>query len=464
MQFENQDWDEWDELIELIESGHVLPIIGQGVTTMTPENKLLQPWLTKELATALKIEPTELPDNPELHDVVCRLVMNEGKPKKAYRKINGILSGNGKPSPLPGETLRQLASINGFRFFLTTTFDSLLETAINDVRYGGHNATRICKYSPKLEDTKTCDLPARHSELPGTTVFHLLGQASNVREYVIWEDDMLDFIIGLHKNLPNMKNLSYDLEDTNLHYLVLGLSFSDWLVRFFLRVMRQKGFVDSITRDDYLADKPGDVLPDNLVMFFNKVVKNVNVLPCDPCKFVAELAKRWKEKHGEEFVARTTTLSPSDKMPKGSVFISYAREDSVAARRIANELATFGCDVWYDIDRLQTGMNYENVLRDEVKRYCSVFISVVSKHTEQENEAYFHKERNWAAERAESMADQGARFYNPVIIEEGVSKGGISKKPNIFSQSQVTKLIDGAVTNEFADRILEIQRDARREI
>jgi hypothetical protein len=44
----------WDNLLDSIDEGSVLPIVGWGVTTFGPDNRLLAPWLASELATVPK--------------------------------------------------------------------------------------------------------------------------------------------------------------------------------------------------------------------------------------------------------------------------------------------------------------------------------------------------------------------------------------------------------------------------
>jgi hypothetical protein len=185
--------------------------------------------------------------------------------------------------------------VTGLKLFVSATPDSLLATALDRVRHGGKPLTTVAAYSPQAENK---DLPRRKRDLPGTTVYHVLGKASPNDDYVAWEEDLLEFICGLHQHMPVLPNLARDLADKDLRVLVLGLNFADWLVRFFLRVVRQSRLSTGMPRVDYLAEGPVHTLPDSLVMFFGDVarpggaVKNIQVVPCEPREFVAELARR----------------------------------------------------------------------------------------------------------------------------------------------------------------------------
>lgn len=445
--------DFWEDLLDLIEGGNVLPVVGQGVTTIGPDDALLAPWLAQRLAERLSIPATALPPQPSLNDVVCQHLVNGNGRDKVYTRLFRILRDE---APRPGLTLDRLAGIGGFRLFVSTTCDSLLQQAINTHRHGGQSVTRVCAYSPEAE---VKDLPARRQALTGSTVYHILGKVSQVGDYVAWEEDMLEFICGLHQHMPVLPNLARDLADPNLQVLVLGLGFDDWLVRFFLRVVRQSRLSTGLSRVDYLADGPAERLPASLVLFFGSVVKHVQVVPCEPREFVAELAGRWAVRHpaGRPFTAGPTAPPPAE-MPRGALFVSYAREDEPAVRQLKAGLECQGCTVWYDRERLQSGMNFHHQLEDEVKAKCALFLSVISRTTESQAEAYFHLERNWAAQRAERYADSDrAEFYHPVIVDD-LDPGAVHREPRLFSGAQRTRLHGGVVPPEFGQRLFALQR------
>lgn len=162
----------WEDLIDLIEGGNVLPVVGQGATTMGADDTLLAPWLAGRLAEKLNLNPAEVSSKPSLNEVICRYLVNGGERDKAYTRIFRILRDE---APLPGKTLERLASIRGFQLFISTMFDPLLEQALNSVRHGGQPTTRVCAYSPEAE---TKDLPARKNALNGSMVYHVLGKVS----------------------------------------------------------------------------------------------------------------------------------------------------------------------------------------------------------------------------------------------------------------------------------------------
>src|SRR5206468_4285483 len=78
-----------------------------------------------------------------------------------------------------------------------------------------------------------------------------------------------------------------------------------------------------------------------------------------------------------------------------AVFLSYAREDTDAARRIADALRGFGVEVWFDQAELRGGDAWDAQIRKQI-RECALFIPVISARTEARGEGYFRLEWNLA--------------------------------------------------------------------
>ena len=446
------DEDFWEDLLTLIEGGKVIPVIGGGVVTRGDDQGLFYPWLARRLAERLGIPLTTRTTaiDLNLNDVATAHLLNRGDGNALYTRLARILRDE---CPAPGQSLQDLASISAFNLYLTTTFDPLLRKALDAVRYGGAEATSVCAFSPGKE---TRDLDARRRDLPGTTVFHLLGRVSSMPEYVVWEEDMLEFVFALNRHMPVMERLGRDLKEHGL--LLLGLHFSDWLVRFFLRVSKQDPFSMPRVHRAYLADGPDDFSPQSMVLFFGAVSRDIHVMRQDPVAFCAELAQRWKARHPDgDRGAKLSLPATTPEMPRGAIFISYAREDEAAAANVVRGLQAAGCTVWYDRERLQAGQDWHNSLEDEVKKRCGLFLSVISRTTEASRESYYHLERNWAASRAERMAHD-EEFYIPVVIDDSPLEA--AREPRLFQQIQATALPGGAITPAFAERLLGLQRKA----
>ncbi len=202
---------------------------------------------------------------------------------------------------------------------------------------------------------------------------------------------------------------------------------------------------------EYVGEVPSGALPETMVLFFGGAKAKVHVVPCDPVEFVIELAQRWEARAPQAKLP--STPPPPLEMPRGAIFLSYAREDEAAAITLKAGLESAGCDVWYDRERLKAGVNFERRLDDEVKERCALFLAVVSRNTEKMSVGYVVKERKWAAERAE-MFTESETFYVPVVIDD--TPLPLTKEPSCFRKAHVQPLPGGAVTSGFAGHIGEL--------
>lgn len=122
-----------------------------------------------------------------------------------------------------------------------------------------------------------------------------------------------------------------------------------------------------------------------------------------------------------------------------AVFLSYAREDAIAARRIAEALRGFGIEVWFDQSELRGGDQWDAKIRGQIKA-CTLFIPVISKTTQSRDEAYFRLEWKLADDRSHLMSP-GKAFIVPVIIDDTSDTG--ASVPDSFTKAQWTRLPDG---------------------
>ena len=106
-----------------------------------------------------------------------------------------------------------------------------------------------------------------------------------------------------------------------------------------------------------------------------------------------------------------------------AVFLSYARDDAAAARRIAEALRASGLEVWFDENELRGGDSWDAKLRTQI-RTCALFLAVVSATTQARGEGYFRREWKLAVERTHDMA-AGIAFIVPVVIDETREAGAV---------------------------------------
>src|SRR4051812_18198230 len=100
----------------------------------------------------------------------------------------------------------------------------------------------------------------------------------------------------------------------------------------------------------------------------------------------------------------------------GAVFLSYAREDAAAARRIADALRSSGVEVWFDENELRGGDAWDAKIRRQIND-CTLFVAVISQHTQERTKGYFRLEWKLAVEQTHLLAE-GVPFIAPVAIDD----------------------------------------------
>ena len=134
-----------------------------------------------------------------------------------------------------------------------------------------------------------------------------------------------------------------------------------------------------------------------------------------------------------------------------AVFVSYAREDSDAARGIAEALRSHGFEVWLDQDELRGGEVWDQKLRRQIKE-CALFVPVVSANTQERREGYFRLEWKLAAERTHLMAE-GVPFIAPVVIDDTAEANALV--PAEFMRVQWPRVRQGHGGQAFDDPRVE---------
>jgi hypothetical protein len=144
-------------------------------------------------------------------------------------------------------------------------------------------------------------------------------------------------------------------------------------------------------------------------------------------------------------------------MPENAVFISYAREDLAAVQKLKAGLDAAGITTWFDMDRLESGDDYDRKIRGNIAR-CSYFLPVISATTQRRHEGYFRREWSDAVDRTRGMAD-GAVFILPVCIDGTTEAEALA--PEKFKALHFARLPGGEPTPEFTARLRELV-NARR--
>lgn len=457
------DDDAWEDLLNFIEEKRVIPIVGPELATVQTDAgaENLYAWLARSLAARLGqptfAQPTAdktagrpaEPSPPTLNDVIVHHLTHHGRREDLYTRIRTIMR-EASFAPPPG--LLKLAAITDFDLYISTTFDSLLEDALNAARFGGLRTTDVAAYTP----SKLVDLPVEREFMSRPLVYHLMGRLSASPTYVISDEDVLEFVCALQAAHYAPQKLLGELEHN--HLLLIGGGFSDWLTRIFLRLAKRRRLSEPRDFGEVLADSHAPFEP-GLVFFLQQVSSRTRIFTGGAERFVDELHRRWMARRQPASAAPTDTAGapvrftpPARDMADHAVFISYAREDLTAVQRLKAGLDAAGILAWFDMDRLESGDDFARKIRGNVAR-CSYFIPVISATTQRRVEGWFRREWNWAVDRTEGIA-AGARFILPVCIDDTPEAGALV--PEAFLRAHWLRLPGGDVAPDVAKRLKEL--------
>ncbi|HKB92413.1 MAG TPA: TIR domain-containing protein [Opitutaceae bacterium] len=146
------------------------------------------------------------------------------------------------------------------------------------------------------------------------------------------------------------------------------------------------------------------------------------------------------------------TTSSAQAKPLGAVFLSYASQDTEAARKLCQTLRQAGLEVWFDQNELHGGDAWDAKIRRQIKE-CSLFVPIISTNTESRPEGYFRREWRLAVERTLDMAED-LPFLLPVVIDD--TNDTQARVPEKFREVQWTRLAGGEGGVPFAGLIKTI--------
>lgn len=396
----------WEDLLAYIEEKQVIPILGQDLLTVNINGKSANAYdlLGQRLMADLKMSPV-------LEDCCLSHVVSEnsvlmGNRNQIYSRTKFAFDALKLPVPEP---LRLLAQIADFRLFITTTFDPWMKQALDEVRFGGRSLTESVAFNNK----DATDVTVNQLRSGRPIVFQLFGRLSTSPLYAVTEEDMLEYLHHLQVQPPKL--LCDELR--NHHLLFIGNAFPDWLARFFFRAARGERLISERDRVEFIVEDQRRV--DNpLVSFFRHFSRQTNLYAGgSPVEFVRELHGRWTERHPEaKPTGNPTPLAASLASDPPFLFLSYAREDIVAVRRLRDALLEAGLNPWMDESGLAGGEDWKLKIKERIDR-CALFLPIVSHATEARREGEFRVEWACAANRVPRFKGSGQEFIIPVTID-----------------------------------------------
>lgn len=445
----------WDQLLQFIDEGKVIPIVGRDLLTIEYQKKseLLYSLIARRLAGYLGISGENLTEGDELNTIACRFIETGNRIEDIYSAIKTVMK-DIEDLAVP-EPLIKLAQIRSFKLFVSTTFDSLLEQAINKERFSGLSRTKVFSYTPNtVEDI---DNPIDKMDRPA--VFHLFGKLSAIPAYAVTQEDTLEYLHSLQSESRQPQRLFDELNRDNL--LFLGCNYNDWLARFFIRTPKRLRLLEGHGGTDYVADAKMSN-DQNLLLFLRYFSTRTKIFnDGGALDFIDKLHSRWIASHplneSGEF-RENVSESPSNNCKPGTVFLSYASEDKSAALRLRDSLEGAGVEVFFDKDSLYAGDDYEVKIIRSINE-CSLFVVIISKYTLTEERRFFRLEWNQALEEARK-ASPAERFVLPVVIDD--TQPDNPAIPSQFNKLHWEKAPDGEVSPDFVLLVKQLYREYQK--
>jgi TolB-like protein/tetratricopeptide (TPR) repeat protein len=137
---------------------------------------------------------------------------------------------------------------------------------------------------------------------------------------------------------------------------------------------------------------------------------------------------------------------------RNTVFLSYASEDSEAARRICSALQSRGIEVWFDQTDLRGGDVWDQRIRRQIKD-CALFVPLVSANTLKRTEGYFRLEWRLADQRTHLMA-RNRVFIVPVAIDTTPAAAG--DVPESFTAVHWMRVLHGEAPAAFVEHVWQL--------
>jgi hypothetical protein len=350
------------------------------------------------------------------------------------------------PPPIPPALLK-LAEIEQFELFLTTSFDTLLEQAIEQVR-GVPCLTLANSLNAAIDDLADVTLP------PGQPcVYHLFGCMPRGdfvgTEFAITGEDQLEYLQEIGESNRKPMNFFDYLREKELMFLGCGLP--DGVARMMLRTLADCRLFPEKTFKYVESAKAIDA---SLRLFLVGLSGEL-VLPESSLGFIDQMQEQWQEALGDsprriavpsapELPARATNAA-DEEHERGFIFVSYRREDKDAVQGLVETLQA-RMPVWWD-DNMEAGF-WERQLENKIEE-CVLFMPVLSK-AGQTGGTVAKQEWNMAVERRMKFSDD-EQFLVPVIIDD--LEDGADRIPSKLWQEQCFRCPQGIIGDDVLKQI-----------
>jgi len=289
-------------LLTKIRQKECVPFIGAGASfpTLPRGADLAEQLLQEDEAESRK--PYPLADRGDLAKVCQYLAVTHGDSSWPKRKIADRLSSGKTPDfDDPGEPHRALANLR-LPIYMTTNYDDFLFQALT--RVGVKPRQEFARWTRALLEDESSSFDDSWRPSPEEpVVFHLHGHTGVYRSMVASEDDYLDFLVNMSKEIARtprdpsertMLPLPIRKAVRNYRLLFVGYGLADVNFRVILRSL--VGSLEQSARQLHLSIQYSGSSPEELENYLEEYFRwtlQLNVFWGSARDFTQEMARRW---------------------------------------------------------------------------------------------------------------------------------------------------------------------------
>lgn len=423
---------EWVQLVDLIKTKKIIPVIGQGVywvRTQEGEEVLLYQYLAKQLAKEIgKCQPDST--NHAFSKIYYKCQVSD---RFNYQELRDFIMEKISTVELAESSpLLKLAQIKPFSLFINTTYDNLLETAINTART---SHTEPLFSADEVTDSKINE--TKNSK--NTLIVNIYGNLEESLTPAITENDIIEKVLDFKNqtDATSQNTLLKHIKEKSL--LFIGCGYDDWLFRFFIR-----SIMDSFQPLNYKTDPIRRFIGDDfrtpnipeLATFLKPY--NTHIYYDHICQsFVDKLFNSLQDDDNRNIIQK-------EEFPD-TVFISFHGKNRPIVRQLVSHLKNDGIRVWMDEFKLQPGDPVAQTINSAINR-CPVFIPIYSKKAKKfasRGDLRYHiHEWEWANSRYIMEKNQGINSKQRINILP-VNIDDVDWHYPVFKDITDTKIPDG---------------------
>jgi hypothetical protein len=348
-----------------------------------------------------------IPIKPSVNNVVLELIENnipENDILLAIRNEINLLTAD----EILLEPYLKLIAIKGFDTFVSVNYDNFLERAFEIAnKHVNPSVNFLIPFPANNPDAR------RDPALP--MIYNLMG---NIEGYgfAVTDEQSLEYMYMLQNGIETIaKDLFTAISRKNI--LLVGSSFPDWFMRFFIRIISNERFKNSMKAKYVACDS---TLHDKELKLFLEHNATKIIPITDQTTDIGKDSQIYKNsiEFIEQMYEQCTQGGVSERNKvqfKENIFISYSWSDKELASRIKNEFEHNGLNVFFDDDELKTGDRYNQVIKKYLKE-CDYFVALISENSISDQSRYVY-DKEW---KFAIFFDDERNYIRPYIIDETV--------------------------------------------